>query len=104
MRPDDHHRAEHRGLHLRSLVCLGEDGKISPGLAESWEASADGQTYTFKLRQGVKFHDGAPFNAEAVKLSWERLLNPDMKVPLRGADERGRQRHGGRRQHGHAST
>ncbi|MFN8593334.1 MAG: ABC transporter substrate-binding protein [Thermomicrobiales bacterium] len=42
---------------------------IRPGLAESWEISDDGLTYTFTLRQGVKFHDGAPFNADAV-VTW----------------------------------
>ncbi len=65
------------------LVRLGEDSKIHPNLAESWEPSSDGLSYTFKLRQGVKFHDGADFNAEAVKLSWDRILK-DMKMPLRG--------------------
>ena len=70
-----------------SLLSLGDDGKIHPSLAESWEASPDGKQYTFKLRQGVAFHDGAPFNAEAVKLSWDRLLNPNLKVPLRGLME-----------------
>ena len=66
------------------LVRLGEDGKLYPHLAESWQPSSDGLSYTFKLRQGVKFHDGADFNAEAVKLSWDRLLNKDLKVPLLG--------------------
>ncbi|MBA2595567.1 MAG: ABC transporter substrate-binding protein [Chloroflexia bacterium] len=42
---------------------------IRPGLAESWEISEDGLEYTFNLRQGVSFHDGAPFNAEAV-VTW----------------------------------
>ncbi len=42
---------------------------IRPGLAESWEISEDGTVYTFNLRQGVSFHDGAPFNAEAV-VTW----------------------------------
>ena len=47
-----------------------------PGLATSWTISPDGITYTFKLRQGVKFHDGSPFNAEAVKFTYDRLLDP----------------------------
>jgi peptide/nickel transport system substrate-binding protein len=42
---------------------------IRPGLAESWEITDDGRTYTFKLRQGVSFHDGDPFNADAV-VTW----------------------------------
>ena len=42
---------------------------IRPGLAESWEISDDGLAYTFNLRQGVSFHDGAPFNADAV-VTW----------------------------------
>src|SRR6516225_6963437 len=40
---------------------------VEPGLATSWTMSPDGLTYTFKLREGVKFHDGTPFNAESVK-------------------------------------
>ncbi|USY56602.1 nickel ABC transporter substrate-binding protein [Bacillus sp. 1780r2a1] len=55
-----------QGMVYESLVENTEEG-IKPLLAESWEVSKDGKTYTFKLREGVKFHDGAPFNAEAVK-------------------------------------
>lgn len=49
---------------------------LKPGLATSWTISPDGLTYTFALRRGVKFHDGAPFDASAVKFTYDRLLNP----------------------------
>ena len=49
---------------------------IRPGLAESWEISEDGLTYTFTLRQGVSFHDGEPFNADAV-VTWYNSIDPD---------------------------
>jgi peptide/nickel transport system substrate-binding protein len=49
--------------------------KLVPGLAQSWDISKDGLIYTFKLRPNVKFHDGTPFNAEAVKFVFERQLN-----------------------------
>lgn len=49
---------------------------VQPALATSWTQSSDGLTWTFNLRKGVKFHDGTPFNAEAVKFSVERQLPP----------------------------
>jgi len=49
--------------------------EVEPGLAESWEISEDGLTYTFKLRDGVVFHDGEPFNAEAVCANFDRWYN-----------------------------
>ena len=56
--------------------------KLVPGLAQSWDIAKDGLTYTFKLRQNVKFHDGTPFNAEAVRFCFERQLND--KSPFYG--------------------
>jgi len=49
-----------------------------PGLATSWESADSSQTWTFHLRQGVKFHDGSPFNATAVKYSIERAMSLGM--------------------------
>jgi peptide/nickel transport system substrate-binding protein len=49
--------------------------EIVPQLAESWKISDDGLTYTFKLRDGVKFHDGTPVDAEAVKYSFQRFVD-----------------------------
>ena len=58
---------------FESLVNLSKDSlNVLPELAESWDASADGLTYVFHLRRGVKFHDGTPFNAPAVKANLER--------------------------------
>jgi peptide/nickel transport system substrate-binding protein len=51
-----------------------ENGKPVPKLALSWQHSADFQEWTFKLRPGVMFHDGTPFNAEAVKFNFDRML------------------------------
>ena len=51
-----------------------ESTALEPGLAESWTIAPDGLTYTFKLRKGVKFHDGTPFNADAVVFSLGRQM------------------------------
>ena len=57
------------------LITIDEKGEIKPLLATSWEVSEDYKTYTFHLRKGVKFHDGTPFNAEAVKFTFDRMTN-----------------------------
>ncbi|WP_305971980.1 MULTISPECIES: ABC transporter substrate-binding protein [unclassified Mameliella] len=51
--------------------------EVEPALATDWTISEDGTEYTFSLREGVSFHDGSPFNAEAVKFNFERMLNED---------------------------
>ncbi|WP_238492595.1 ABC transporter substrate-binding protein [Desulfotruncus alcoholivorax] len=53
-----------------------ESTELEPGLATSWDISEDGLEYVFHLRQGVKFHDGTPFNADAVKFSIDRQIDP----------------------------
>ena len=65
-----------------SLVTFSEDGvDLVPGLAEKWERSEDGKTWTFRLRRGVKFHDGTEFNAAAVAFTLDRLLGRGANVP-----------------------
>lgn len=57
---------------FETLTKINSDGSVSPLLAESWEVGADLKTFTFKLRKDVKFHNGVPFNADAVKFSFDR--------------------------------
>jgi peptide/nickel transport system substrate-binding protein len=71
-------------LAYNGLVDVDSERNVVPDLAESWE-NPDPQTYVFKLRQGVKFHDGSEFNAEAVKFNIERVLNPET-ASYRAAD------------------
>jgi len=60
-------------------------GKLHPRLATKYEISPDGLTYTLHLRKGVKFSDGTDFNADAVKLTFDRTMDPKLRVPLRFA-------------------
>lgn len=66
------------------LVHTDADGKAVPGLATSWEFSDDAKQLTFKLRTGLKFSDGTPFDAAAAKANLERAMEPDSltAVPL----------------------
>ncbi len=76
------HASSELGIPLRSiydtLVYRDADTlEFVPGLAERWEVSDDGLTYTFYLRDDVTFHDGTPFNADAVRVNIERVLSED---------------------------
>ena len=62
---------------FEGLTRFGPDGSVNPGLAESWEISEDGKTYTFKLHSGVKFHDGTDFEATDVVFSLDRARAED---------------------------
>lgn len=64
---------------FEGLVGLDRTSKLVPRLAESWEASADGLKYRFKLRKNATFQDGTPFTSADVKFSFERALAPDSK-------------------------
>jgi peptide/nickel transport system substrate-binding protein len=62
---------------FETLTKVGGDGSVTPLLAESWSISPDAKTYTFKLRRGVKFQNGEPFNAASVRFSFERAVAKD---------------------------
>ncbi len=62
------------------LVGFTPDMKLKPELATSWEASKDARVFTFHLRRGVKFQDGTPFSAEAVKVNFDRARDPNHKL------------------------
>jgi peptide/nickel transport system substrate-binding protein len=77
------------GLQIEALINQGiqdrliwkkpGDPNYYPGLATSWESTPDFTSYTLHLRNDVKFHDGTPFNAQAVKFTFDRIVNPDTK-------------------------
>ncbi len=63
--------AEHM---VENLIYLAEDGTLEPALAEEWEPTEEGDGWLLHLREGVTFHDGEPFNAEAVKYNLDRFM------------------------------
>ena len=67
-----------------TLVVRDIDNSVHPLLAESWEVSEDGKAVTFKLKEGVIFHDGTPFNAEAVRYNFERFKEVGTRSPIYG--------------------
>ena len=65
---------------FNSLVTIDAELNYVPELAESWDVLEDGKVYVFHLRQGVKFHDGTDFDAEAVRWNYQRIINPEEKA------------------------
>jgi peptide/nickel transport system substrate-binding protein len=63
-----------------TLLYVDENRQIKPWLAQSWEVSDSGKTFTFKLRNDVTFQDGTPFNAAAVKWNLDRVVDPNYKA------------------------
>ncbi len=70
---------------LEGLTKINVDGAVTPLLAESWTMDPDGRSYTFKLRKGVKFHDGEAFDSSAVKFSFERAKDEKSTNKAKGA-------------------
>lgn len=68
-----------------TLVTKDLRGNYTAGLARTWTVSRDGLTWTFQLKDNVKFHDGTPLNAQAVEGSVKRALAPETKSPIAGA-------------------
>ena len=80
------------GYVFDGLTRFTPTAQVEPGLAERWEITPDGRSYTFHLRQRVRFHDGTRFTARDVVHSWERALDPSSKssaseflYPIKGA-------------------
>jgi peptide/nickel transport system substrate-binding protein len=71
-------------LFYNRLVEWAPDGRLEPALAESWTTSRDGKTWTFKLRRGVKFHNGRELVADDVKFTYDRVLDPNVGSGGRG--------------------
>jgi len=70
------------GTIYEGLTAIDEDLRVVPGLAESWEISDDGTTYTFTLREGMTFHDGSPVEAADVIASYNRVRADAIGSPL----------------------
>jgi peptide/nickel transport system substrate-binding protein len=70
---------------LEGLTKINADGSVTPLLAESWSMDPDGRSYTFKLKRGVKFHDGEAFDSADVKFSFERAKDEKSTNKAKGA-------------------
>ena len=75
--PALYEHGEINSLIFSGLTAHDAENKVVPGLAESWEFDESSNTYTFHLREGVKWHDGEDFTSEDVKFTLETIMNPD---------------------------
>ena len=66
---------------FETLLNLNENNEVVPGQAESWDVSEDGMTWTFHLREGLKWSDGSELNAEDFVYSWQRMADPETAAP-----------------------
>ncbi|MEN8245949.1 MAG: ABC transporter substrate-binding protein [Thermodesulfobacteriota bacterium] len=66
-----------------TLLKTNAEGKVLPNMATEWSVSEDGKMWTFKLRKGIKFIDGAPFNAQTLKRQLELIKDPTVRMPFR---------------------
>lgn len=80
--PDTSAISATRGIY-ETLVKFDERNQLVGGLAKSWDISEDSLTYTFHLREGIKFHDDTDFNAEAIKANYDRVCNKDNQLRQR---------------------
>lgn len=66
---------------FEGLIIVDKDGQYAPGQAESWEVSEDGLTWTFHLREGLKWSDGTDLTANDFVYSWKRVCDPELAAP-----------------------
>ena len=66
---------------FETLLIMDQEGKLQPGQAESYEVSEDGLTWTFHMREGLKWSDGSDLNANDFEYSWKRVCDPELAAP-----------------------
>ena len=67
---------------FEGLTSENQHNRPIPGLAERWEVSSDNKTYTFYLRPNLKFSDGSPLTAADVVYSYQRIADPENRIPV----------------------
>ena len=73
---------------FNGLVKFDKDVNIAGDLAQGWEIQEDGLVIVFRLRRGVRWHDGEPFTAKDVEFTYKKLIDPQVKTPYSGDFER----------------